>query len=89
MRQTAGKEGAARAEAPTAGSLRNSTTAQATRTARVTRGGRERVGGGELVRLLGRTQGTGNAMRAGGASWCTVAQRSRAKGRAVDGRDTP
>ena len=37
------RERAARADAPTVGSLRDLTTAQATRTARATRGGRERV----------------------------------------------
>ena len=46
MRQTAEEERAARAEALTAGSLRDSTTAQATRTASATRVGRERVGKG-------------------------------------------
>ena len=46
MRETATGERAAQADAPTVGSLRDSATAQATRTARATRGCRERVGRG-------------------------------------------
>ena len=56
MRPTATEERAARADAPTVGSLRDSARARATRTARRREGVGSKWGGGQLVRLLSRTQ---------------------------------